>query len=112
MVFMPKARSSVPPPGGSGLNFEAQFWLAEPERRSVGETELHPAFTMSDWSGDNLRRNVRWKHGMAPVNNANCAWIQNFKLHLSPLGVGGFATANSAFDVRSFGKELRHQLAA
>jgi type I restriction enzyme M protein len=31
----------------------------------------NPPFNMSDWGGENLRQDVRWKFGMPPVNNAN-----------------------------------------
>src|ERR1017187_6639235 len=47
----------------------------------------NPPFNMSDWGGENLRQDVRWKFGMPPVNNANYAWIQHFIHHLSPVGV-------------------------
>jgi hypothetical protein len=30
----------------------------------------NPPFNMSDWGGENLRQDVRWKSGMPPVNNA------------------------------------------
>jgi len=42
----------------------------------------NPPFNMSDWGGENLRQDVRWKFGMPPVNNANYAWIQHFIHHL------------------------------
>jgi hypothetical protein len=45
----------------------------------------NPPFNMSDWGGENLRQDVRWKFGMPPVNNANYAWIQHFIHHLSPV---------------------------
>ena len=32
----------------------------------------NPPFNMSDWGGENLRQDVRWKFGMPPMNNANC----------------------------------------
>ena len=38
----------------------------------------NPPFNMSDWGGENLRQDVRWKFGMPPVSNANFAWIQQF----------------------------------
>src|SRR5580765_1826190 len=44
----------------------------------------NPPFNMSDWGGENLRQDVRWKFGMPPVNNANYAWIQHFIHQLSP----------------------------
>ena len=31
----------------------------------------NPPFNMSDWGGENLRQDVRWKFGMPPVSNAN-----------------------------------------
>jgi hypothetical protein len=37
----------------------ARATLEKPNRRSVGETELHPPFSMSDLDGENLRRDVR-----------------------------------------------------
>ena len=49
----------------------------------------NPPFNMSDWGGDRLRADVRWKYGTPPANNANYAWIQHFVHHLSP---GGIAT--------------------
>jgi type I restriction enzyme M protein len=70
----------------------AKATLAKPHRRSVGETELHPPFNMSDWGGENLRHDLRWKFGMPPVNT-NYAWIQHFIHHLSPVGVAGFIMA-------------------
>jgi hypothetical protein len=36
----------------------AKTILAKPNLRSVGETELHPPFNMSDWSGENLRQEL------------------------------------------------------
>jgi hypothetical protein len=75
--------------------------LAKPDRRSVGEAELHPPLNMSDWGGENLRHDVRWKFGMPPVNNANYAWIQHFIHHLSPLGVAGFVMANGSMSTQT-----------
>jgi len=49
----------------------------------------NPPFNMSDWGGENLRQDVRWKFGMPPVNNANYAWMQHFIHQLSPVGVAG-----------------------
>ncbi len=38
----------------------------------------NPPFNMSDWGGEDLRQDVRWKFGRPPVNNANYAWGQHF----------------------------------
>jgi type I restriction enzyme M protein len=56
----------------------------------------NPPFNMSDWGGDRLRDDVRWKYSAPPVNNANYAWIQHFIHHLSPSGVAGFVLANGS----------------
>src|SRR6056297_2948984 len=36
----------------------------------------NPPFNISDWSGNLLRDDARWKYGTPPVGNANYAWIQ------------------------------------
>jgi len=46
----------------------------------------NPPFNDSDWSGDLLRKDGRWKYGVPPTGNANYAWIQHFLYHLSPSG--------------------------
>lgn len=51
---------------------------------------------MSDWGGERLREDARWKYGIPPVNNANYAWIQHFIHHLSPTGIAGFVMANGS----------------
>jgi type I restriction enzyme M protein len=91
---------------GSGLNFEAQLWAAADKFRQALHPDLkadlvpvrkdfaNPPFNLSDWGGENLRQDVRWKFGMPPVNNANYAWIQHLIHHLSPVGVAGFVMAN------------------
>ena len=37
----------------------------------------NPPFNMSDWGGERLRDDVRWKFGNPPVGNANFAWVQH-----------------------------------
>jgi type I restriction enzyme M protein len=61
----------------------------------------NPPFNMSDWGGEHLRQDVRWKFGMPPVNNANYAWIQHFIHHLSPVGVAGFVMANGSMSTQT-----------
>jgi len=61
----------------------------------------NPPFNMSDWGGERLREDVRWKHGVPPVNNANYAWIQHFIHHLSPTGVAGFVMANGSMSTNT-----------
>ncbi|MDY6912142.1 MAG: class I SAM-dependent DNA methyltransferase [Chloroflexota bacterium] len=61
----------------------------------------NPPFNMSDWGGERLREDARWKYGIPPVNNANYAWIQHFIHHLSPTGVSGFVMANGSMSTNT-----------
>ena len=61
----------------------------------------NPPFNMSDWGGERLRDDHRWKFGAPPVNNANYAWIQHFIHHLSPKGIAGFVMANGSMSTNT-----------
>ena len=56
----------------------------------------NPPFNDSDWNGELLQEDVRWKFGVPPKNNANFAWVQHFIHHLNPTGVAGFVLANGS----------------
>lgn len=56
----------------------------------------NPPFNMSDWGGERLREDARWKYGIPPVNNANYTWIQHFIYHIAPNGITGFVMANGS----------------
>ena len=56
----------------------------------------NPPFNVSDWSGDLLRNDGRWKYGTPPEGNANYAWIQHFLYHLAPTGTAGFVLAKGS----------------
>ena len=60
----------------------------------------NPPFNDSDWSGDLLRKDVRWKYGVPPIGNANYAWIQHFVFHLAPHGKAGFVLAKGALTTK------------
>ena len=60
----------------------------------------NPPFNDSDWSGELLRKDVRWKYGVPPVGNANYAWIQHFIYHLAPNGKAGFVLAKGALTTK------------
>ena len=64
----------------------------------------NPPFNVSDWSGDLLRTDGRWKYGTPPTGNANYAWIQHFLYHLSPSGQAGFVLAKGALTSKSSGE--------
>lgn len=61
----------------------------------------NPPFNISNWSGNLLDGDVRWRYGKPPPNNANYAWIQHFIHHLAPPngnggGVAGFVMSNGS----------------
>lgn len=64
----------------------------------------NPPFNVSDWSGDLLRNDGRWKFGTPPAGNANYAWIQHFLYHLSPSGSAGFVLAKGSLTSKSSGE--------
>ena len=71
----------------------------------------NPPFNMSDWGGDSLREDKRWKYGAPPVGNANFAWVQHFIHHLSPNGTAGFVLANGSMTSSFSGeKEVREAI--
>jgi len=77
------------------------FWLPPEARWRTIKAKATPPFNMSNWGGENLRLDVRWKYGIPPVNNANYAWIQHFIHHLSPVGVAGFVMANGSMSTQT-----------
>ncbi len=71
----------------------------------------NPPFNVSDWGGDRLRDDVRWKYGAPPPGNANFAWVQHMVHHLAPQGVAGFVLANGSMSSQQSGEgEIRKQL--
>jgi type I restriction enzyme M protein len=56
----------------------------------------NPPFNDSDWKGEMLREDIRWKYGVPPTGNANFAWVQHFIHHLAPHGTAGFVLANGS----------------
>jgi type I restriction enzyme M protein len=71
----------------------------------------NPPFNDSDWGGDRLREDVRWKYGVPPVGNANFAWVQHFIYHLSPNGIAGFVLANGSMSSNQSGEgEIRRSI--
>jgi len=68
----------------------------------------NPPFNDSDWGGDRLRDDPRWKYGIPPKGNANFAWVQHFIHHLGPNGIAGFVLANGSMSSNQSGEgEIR-----
>ena len=65
----------------------------------------NPPFNVSDWGGDRLKDDIRWKYGTPPANNANYAWLQHMLHHLNPVGgVAGTVLANGSLSTQSSGE--------
>jgi type I restriction enzyme M protein len=68
----------------------------------------NPPFNMSDWGGERLRDDVRWKFGAPPIGNANFAWVQHIIHHLAVAGISGFVLANGSMSSNQSGEgEIR-----
>jgi type I restriction enzyme M protein len=71
----------------------------------------NPPFNDSDWSGELLRNDARWKYGTPSASNANYAWIQHFIYHLSPTGQAGFVLAKGSLTSKTSGEgDIRKEL--
>lgn len=76
----------------------------------------NPPFNVSDWSGQLLEDDVRWRFGTPPKGNANYAWIQHFIHHLAVPngrggGVAGFVMANGSLSSNTGGEgDIRRQI--
>ena len=64
----------------------------------------NPPFNTSDWGGDRLREDARWKFGVPPVGNANYAWLQHIHHHLAPNGAAGVVLANGSMSSAQSGE--------
>jgi type I restriction enzyme M protein len=71
----------------------------------------NPPFNVSDWGGERLRDDKRWKYGVPPAGNANFGWVQHIVHHLAPVGVAGFVLANGSMSSNQSGEgEIRRSL--
>ncbi|MBI4633806.1 MAG: SAM-dependent DNA methyltransferase [Deltaproteobacteria bacterium] len=71
----------------------------------------NPPFNDSDWRGETLKDDKRWKYGTPPAGNANYAWVQHFIYHLAPTGMAGFVLANGSMSSNQSGEgEIRKNI--
>ena len=64
----------------------------------------NPPFNVSDWGGDRLADDKRWRYGVPPKGNANFAWVQHMVHHLAPGGIAGFVLANGSMSSQQRGE--------
>lgn len=75
----------------------------------------NPPFNDSDWGGNLLRDDTRWKvlgeTVPPPVGNANYAWILHFLYHLAPNGQAGFVLSKGSLTTNTTAEgEIRKAL--
>ena len=64
----------------------------------------NPPFNISDWGGERLADDQRWRYGVPPKGNANFAWVQHIVHHLAPAGAAGFVLANGSMSSSQSGE--------
>lgn len=68
----------------------------------------NPPFNISDWGGERLAEDARWKFGLPPKGNANFGWLQHIIHHLGPRGTAGVVLANGSMSSQQSGEgEIR-----
>jgi type I restriction enzyme M protein len=89
-------------------NNEGSFHKNELRDLKADYILANPPFNISDWGGDRLREDVRWKFGVPPMSNANYAWLQHIYHHLAPNGTAGVVLANGSMSSNQSGEgEIR-----
>lgn len=92
-------------------NSEGSFHKDELRDLRADYVLANPPFNISDWGGERLREDVRWKYGQPPAGNANFAWIQHIVHHLAPTGVAGVVLANGSMSSTQSGEgDIRRTL--
>jgi len=92
-------------------NNEGSFHKDELRDLKADYILANPPFNISDWGGDRLREDVRWKFGVPPVGNANYAWLQHIVHHLAPNGTAGVVLANGSMSSAQSGEgDIRREM--
>lgn len=90
---------------GIAWNNEGTFHKNEWRDRKFDFILANPPFNISDWGGERLREDVRWKYGAPPAGNANYAWLQHILWQLSPNGTAGVVLANGSMSSNQSGED-------
>jgi type I restriction enzyme M protein len=85
-------------------NNEGSFHRDELKDLKADYILANPPFNISDWGGDRLREDARWKFAAPPVGNANYVWLQHIVHHLAPKGTAGVVLANGSMSSAQSGE--------
>jgi len=89
-------------------NSEGSFHKDELPDLRADYVLANPPFNISDWGGDRLREDARWKFGPPPSGNANFGWLQHILHRLAPTGTAGGVLAHGALSSTQDGEgEIR-----
>jgi type I restriction enzyme M protein len=87
-------------------NNEGSFYKDELKDKRFDFILANPPFNTSDWGGERLREDARWKYSVPPVGNANYAWLQHILWHLAPNGTAGVVLANGSMSSAQSGEDV------
>ena len=87
-------------------NNEGSFHKDEFKDEKFDFILANPPFNVSDWGGERLKEDVRWKYGVPPAGNANYAWLQHIIHHLKPNGRAGIVLANGSMSSNSSNEDV------
>ena len=87
-------------------NNEGSFHKDEFKDEKFDFILANPPFNVSDWGGERLKEDVRWKYGVPPAANANYAWLQHIVHHLKPNGHAGIVLANGSMSSNSNNEDI------
>lgn len=101
-----------------GIDPEQVKWNAEGSFLKDAHPDLkadfiiaNPPFNISDWGGELLRNDGRWKYGVPPAGNANYGWLQHMLYHLNPKGKAGVVLSKGALTTKQGGEyEIRKSM--
>jgi type I restriction enzyme M protein len=91
---------------GIAWNNEGSFHKDEWRDKKFDFILANPPFNISDWGGERLREDARWKFGAPPVGNANYGWLQHIIHHLAPNGTAGVVLANGSMSSGQSGEDV------
>ncbi|UYQ72864.1 type I restriction-modification system subunit M [Pelagibacterium flavum] len=89
-------------------NNEGSFHRDEHPDLKADFIMANPPFNISDWGGERLAEDARWRFGTPPKGNANFGWLQHIYHHLAPRGTAGVVLANGSMSSQQSGEgEIR-----
>ncbi|MBT3071432.1 type I restriction-modification system subunit M [Rhodomicrobium sp. Az07] len=89
---------------GIAWNNEGSFLKNEWRDKRFDFILANPPFNVSDWGGERLKEDPRWKYGIPPAGNANYAWLQHILWQLAPSGTAGVVLANGSMSSMQSGE--------